>query len=450
MSSARFLFAAVLISAFVTPFLASSINVAIPAMSGEFQVAPTFLSWAVTAFLLGSACMLLPFGRLADIVGRKRLFHTGTVCLILTTIGAGLVPNVGSLFLFRFLQGISTAMIFSTGTALLVASCKPEERGRTIGYSSAAVYSGLTFGPFLGGIITQYFGGRMIFLLVGLLMLTCWLFIRKVKDEWYGDRKCPMDYSGSALYCISSLLLLYGLSAYRTSSVASELIILGLAAGALFLWKQVSSTAPLLHLSLFQNTIFAMSNLAAFLHYSSTFALSFLLSLYLQLVRGLDEVTAGMILLLQPIVMASLSPRAGALSDRLQPRIVASVGMGITAIGILLLSFQEVHTSLFLTGTALLIVGTGFAFFSSPNGNAIMGSVSQNELSIAASVMSITRIFGQSISMALVTLLLQNYVQPESYADYQTSLMHGIQSSLQLFAMLCTLGVGISLMRGKS
>lgn len=140
MSSARFLFAAVLISAFVTPFLASSINVAIPAMSGEFQVAPTFLSWAVTAFLLGSACMLLPFGRLADIVGRKRLFHTGTVCLILTTIGAGLVPNVGSLFLFRFLQGISTAMIFSTGTALLVASCKPEE--------PPALFSGGTHIPF--------------------------------------------------------------------------------------------------------------------------------------------------------------------------------------------------------------------------------------------------------------------------------------------------------------
>ena len=146
-------------------------------------------------------------------------------------------------------------------------------------------------------------------------------------------------------------------------------------------------------------------------------------------------------------MMALLSPRAGALSDRLPPRIVASVGMGITAFGILLLSFQGAHTPLLLTGIALLIVGIGFAFFSSPNGNAIMGSISQKELSIASSIMSVMRIFGQSISMALVTVLLPDHVLPESCAGYQTSLVHGIQSLLQLFAMLCALGVGISSLR---
>ena len=228
MSSARFLFAAVLISSFVTPFLAGSINVAIPAISAEFQVTSTFLSWAVTSFLLGAACTLLPFGRLADIVGRKRLFRIGTVCVILTTVCTGLVPDAESLCVLRFLQGVSTSMIFSTGMALLVASCKPEERGKNIGYSTAAVYSGLTLGPFLGGIITQFFGWRMIFLLSGLLMILCWLLIRKVEEEWYGARNQPMDYYGSGLYCISSFLLLFGLSTCRTSAIAFDLIVLGL------------------------------------------------------------------------------------------------------------------------------------------------------------------------------------------------------------------------------
>ena len=155
MEQRKYILIAVMISSFITPFLASSINVAIPAMAVDFQVEPTQLSWVVTAFLLGAACVLIPFGRLGDILGRRKLFRIGIVCVLLTTAGAGMAPDARILVLLRFLQGISIAMIFSTSAAVLVAAYPLSERGKVMGYTSAAVYSGLSLGPFLGGIITQ-------------------------------------------------------------------------------------------------------------------------------------------------------------------------------------------------------------------------------------------------------------------------------------------------------
>ena len=219
---------------------------------------------------------------------------------------------------------------------------------------------------------------------------------------------------------------------------------------ALFLLEQRFAGSPLLDLAFFRNVTFSMSNLAALLHYSSTFAISFLLSLYLQLVRGLDEMSAGLVLLLQPVVMALFSPSAGKISDRFQARLVASFGMAMTSLWIFLLSSLEKDTPFSLVGGALLVVGIGFAFFSSPNSNAIMGSVRSDQLGVASSFMAIMRIFGQAISMAVVTLLLQGYVvSGGGMEDYLASLLQGIHGILRLFAGICCVGVAVSLMRGK-
>ncbi len=443
------IFASVLLSSFITPFLASSINVAVPAMATEFLVEPTQLSWVVTAFLLGAACALLPFGRASDILGRKKLFRIGTLFVLLTTLGAGLAPNASLLILLRFLQGISIALIFSTSMAMLVSSHAPSERGKVIGYSTAAVYIGLSLGPFLGGIITLYLGWRMIFFLTASILFGSWYMAGKIEGEWYGERGASMDYGGSVLYFLGTLSVLGGLSILGTTPFAPWLLGGGFLLSILFLWKQMQEKSPLLDIRLFRNVVFAMSNLASFLHYSSTFSISFLLSLYLQIIRGLDAVTAGSILLLQPIMMALLSPLAGSLSDKFQPRIVASAGMGLTAMGIFALSLLREDTPFSMVGAVLLLVGTGFAFFSSPNSNAIMSSVEPRQFGIASSVMSLMRILGQAMSMVLVTLLMKNYVLPELDPHYAESLSRGIRDTFHIFVLACCVGTFISMMRGK-
>ncbi len=450
MEQRKYILIAVMISSFITPFLASSINVAIPAMAVDFQVEPTQLSWVVTAFLLGAACVLIPFGRLGDILGRRKLFRIGIFCVLLTTAGAGMAPDARILVLLRFLQGISIAMIFSTSAAVLVAAYPLSERGKVMGYTSAAVYSGLSLGPFLGGIITQCLGWRMIFFLTAMVLLVNWFFSGKIKGEWYGEKGACLDQGGCILYMLGTLAVLGGLSAYGAKSYAPWMLGIGALLTVLFLLRQVRAESPILDVSLFRNVVFAMSNLASFLHYSSTFSISFLLSLYLQLVRGLDEVTAGSILLLQPVMMAVLSPSAGTLSDKFQPRIVASIGMGITAAGIFLLSLLQMDTPFLFVGGALVVVGVGFALFSSPNGNAIMSSVEPKQLGIASSIMAFTRIFGQAMSMTIVTLLLRAYVLAEMGDGYAESLSHGIQGIFHLLVIICCIGTGISLMRGRN
>lgn len=449
MTQSRWIFLAVLITSFIGPFMGSSINIAIPSMAEEFQLPVEQLSWVVTAYLLGSASALLPFGKLADIIGRKRLYRIGIAAIIITTTGSGLAPSMDILVLFRLLQGVSLAMIFSTGMAMLVSSHKPEERGKVIGYSSAAVYIGLSLGPVIGGMITQYFGWRLIFFLTAAGLVLSFAAVSKVSDEWYGDRQEKLDYFGSLLYCAASSMVLYGLSAYAEHPMVKYIFLGGVILFGIFLLEQRRVSNPLLEMDLFHNTIFAMSNLAAMIHYSSTFALGFLLSLYLQLIRGFDASTAGLFLLLQPSMMALLSPKAGALSDRLQPRLVATSGMAMTAIGLAAFSFLTAVSPIWQIAVNLLFIGIGFAFFSSPNSNAIMGAVEPRQYGVAASVLSVMRLSGQAISMAIVTVLLSVYTVDAMSPEYLPSLLAAFHKIFQVLAVSCALGVAASLARGK-
>jgi predicted MFS family arabinose efflux permease len=273
--------------------------------------------------------------------------------------------------------------------------------------------------------------------------------VSKVSDEWYGDRQEKLDYFGSFLYCAASSMVLYGLSAYAEHPMVKYIFFGGVILFGIFLLEQSRASNPLLEMDLFHNTIFTMSNLAAMIHYSSTFALGFLLSLYLQLIRGFDASTAGLFLLLQPSMMALFSPKAGALSDRLQPRLVATSGMVMTAIGLAAFSFLTAVSPIWQIAVNLLFIGIGFAFFSSPNSNAIMGAVEPRQYGVAASVLSVMRLGGQAISMAIVTVLLSVYTVDAMSPEYLSSLLAAFHKIFEVLAVSCALGVAASLARGK-
>ena len=438
------------LSSFLTPFMSSAINVALPSMAKELHLGTVATGWVATTYLLATAIFLLPSGRVADMTGRKRVFATGLALFTLATLACGLAPSVEVLLATRVVQGLASAMIFSTGLAILTLVYPPHDRGRAMGLNVAATYMGLSAGPYVGGLLVKYLGWRSVFfatLPVGLVALGVVLW--KLHGEWAEARGERLDVPGSAFYSAALLTGMAGLSLLPDRSGLLLLVVGGLGI-ATFIWWEGRTLCPLLDISLFRrNRVFAFSNLAALINYSATAAVGYMLSVYLQTVRGLDAQRAGLVLVSQPVMMALFSPLAGRLSDRIEPRVVASIGMGLTATGLALLVLVGGSTPLAYVVACQLVLGIGFAFFSSPNTNAIMGSVARRDYGIASAALATMRLLGQMLSIGLATLFLaltvgRGKVEPERYGLFVLAL----RVTFSLFTVLCAAGVFASLARG--
>lgn len=439
------------LSAFLTPFMVSSVNIALPAIGKEFQMSAVSMSWVPTAYLLSAAMFLVPFGRLADIYGRKRIFAYGMWIFTASSLLLAFSPSASMLIAFRVLQGFGSAMIFGTGMAILTSVFPAAERGRVLGINVAAVYLGLSLGPSFGGLLTQQFGWRSIFLAsVPLGIAVIYLVTAKLKAEWAEAWDEKFDLTGSIIYSVALVVLMYGLSLLPARS-GIALAIAGIAGAALFVRWEMKTTSPLLNMNLFfYNAPFAFSNLAALINYSATFAVTFLMSLYLQYIQGLTPQHAGMILVSQPAVMAVFSPFAGRLSDRIEPRVVASIGMGFTAAGLVLFTFLDADTHLGFIITGLLLLGFGFALFSSPNTNAVMSSIEKRFYGVGSATLGTMRLTGQMLSMGIAMVIFALHIgsariTPENYPLFLTSLKTGFT----IFSSLCFAGIFASLARGK-
>jgi EmrB/QacA subfamily drug resistance transporter len=438
------------LAGFITPFDLSAVNIALPTIGHEFAMDAVSLSWVSTAYLLASAVFLVPMGRLADIHGRKLVFTTGLSIFTFASFLLILSPSPLVLIVLRVVQGMGSAMIFGTGVAILTSIFPPGERGRALGIYTTAVYVGLSVGPFLGGLMTQYIGWRSIFLInVPLGILTVSLVRLYLRGEWAEARGEQFDLGGSILYGVSLVGLMYGFSLLPELNGA-VLAVLGLVGLVLFTAWEGRVKSPLVHVRLFaRNRVFAFSNLAALINYSATFAVTFLLSLYLQYIKGFTPQTAGLILVAQPIVQAVFSQSAGRLSDRIEPGIVASAGMGMISVGLFLFIFLNADTPLSYIIGSLVLLGLGFAFFSSPNTNAIMSSVEKRFYSVASGTLGTMRLLGQMLSMGIAVLLFAIYIgrvqiTPESSAQFLMSM----QIAFLIFTILCIIGIFASSVRG--
>lgn len=453
MNRERVTLLAVMSTSFLVPFIGSAINLALPALGQEFQSSALLLSWVVTSYLLSSAAFLLPFGRLADIIGRRKIFLTGLSLFSLFSLFCSLSTSIAMLIVFRILQGIASAMIFSTSMAILTSVYPPQRRGKALGMSVASTYIGLSTGPVLGGWMNHNLGWRSIFYFIVLLSLAVSIYTAlRLKGEWKGAEGENFDLKGSLLYVVGLTTFLYGVSSLSTSIWFRYIALLGFAGLVLFVRFESKPKYPLIEIKLFvQNISFAFSNLAAMINYSATFALTFLMSIYLQVIVGFSSESAGIILLAQPLLMALFSPLAGSLSDRIEPRIVASTGMALSTIGVFCFIFLGVDTPVGLIIANLALIGLGFALFSSPNTNAVMASVEPRLYGIASSTLGTMRLIGQAVSMAIVTLLMAIYIGNAqlSQADPQL-LMKSLHTTFIIFCVLCCLGVLASIARGNS
>jgi len=439
------------IAAFFSTFGMSAVNIALPSIGKEFLMDAILLSWVTTANLLASAIFLVPFGKIADIYGRKRIFTYGFLIFTVASVGSAISNSAAMLICFQILQGIGGAATFCVGAALLTSVFPSRELGKVLGINVAAVYIGLSAGPFLGGFLTHHLSWKSIFVVnVFMGLIVIFLIIWKLKGQDYEAEKETFDLTGSIIFSITLLLILYGFSQLSTMR-GVWLILLGALGLIVFVKWETKAESPVLDINLFRNNrVFAFSNLAALIHYSATFAVTFLLSLYLQHIKKLTPEGAGLVLVSQPIVQAFFSPYAGKLSDRIEPRIVASIGMALTAVGLFMFIFLNEKTALWFIVASLILLGFGFALFSSPNTNAVMSSVETRFYGVASGALGTMRVIGMVLSMGIIILIFSIYIgKVQITSEYYPLFLKCVRMAFTFLAILCCGGILASLARGN-
>ena len=446
----------VVITAFITTFTGSALNLSIPDIGSQFGASAGRMGWLVSGYTLSVAAFSVPFGRLADITSRRNVLIAGIALFVACCIAALLSGSMAMLLISRVMQGVGAAMIFSTNTAVLISAFPGEQRGRALGYSLASTYVGLSAGPVIGGALNHNFGWRSIFVFIGILgVVALAAALMKLPAEKRTEPHSPgagrrsFDAAGNVIYMISIFLLMYGLSEAGNGAVYIAVAAAGAAAGIIFVSHEMKSADPVVDIRLFrENKGYAFSNLSAMLNYGATFAISYLISIYLQVVMGYSSQTAGLIMIFQPLIMALLSPVAGRLSDRFSPFRMSSLGMALCAAGTFMFIFTGLQTHLVFIIASLVVTGLGFAMFSSPNTNAVMSCVEKEDYGVASSILATMRSIGHTFSMVIVTITVTVLASDMALADVPADvLIKVIRVSFIVFTAICIAGVFISLKR---
>lgn len=441
----------VLLGYFLIPFMITSINIALPVIGKEFSIDAVLLNWVVTSYILASSMFLIPFGKLADIYGRKKIYTYGFIVFIIGSLLSALSTSATLLISFRFLQGIGGAMIISTGLAIITSVTPLQERGKALGISVAIVYFGQSVGPFIGGVLTQQYGWRSIFyIVIPLCLIVLFLIFWKLKGEWVESKVAKFNYTSSIIYSLSFLAIMYGFSLIP-ERYSIWIILAGVISFLYFIWRETKVDNPLLDINLFRNNrVFAFSNLATLINYSATYAVIFLMSLYLQYIQMLTPQNAGLVLMSKTVVQGIFSPITGSLSDRIDPQKLSSLGMSFIAVALFLFAFLNSQTSLTFIIFVLIVLGIGLGLFVPPNTNAIMSSVDTKYHGISSATLATMRQTGMLVSMAVVMLIFALLIgKVEITAQHYDSFIIATKIAFVVFGILSVSGIFFSLAKGS-
>jgi EmrB/QacA subfamily drug resistance transporter len=432
---------------FLTPFVRSSINLAIPALANEFDLSAVFLTWISTIYLLVNAILYIPFGRIGDIYGRKRIFQYGLIIFTISSFISAFSTS-GEMFLFfRIFQAVGNAMIFANLNAMISSAFPVSERGKAFGLTSMSVFIGLILGPILGGVITEIVGWRTLFYLDTVIGIIAAFAITRFKYDWIDAKGEKLDILGSFLLGISLIAILYGFSDF-TNRYSLFLVIGGIIGISLFYLVEKRVSFPLINLDLFKIKKFTFGNITAFINYGAFVSVGFILTLYLQYLKGYSPITAGLIVSIQSIMMIIVSPFAGRLSDKIDPGSVSTVGMVVTTIGVALMTLITYENALYLGGLSLIIFGAGIGLFYSSNTKMVMSAVDKKYFGVASATLSDMRsmgqIFGMGIVMIVISTILGNVeIIPSNYPD----LIISLRISLVAIAVLSAVGIFTSIIK---
>ena len=391
-------------SSFLNPFISTSVNTALPSIGRTFGVGEVSQMWVVNAFLLTSSILLLAFGKWSDRVGPYRLFMPGLLVFGLGTLGSALEISLGFMIASRAVQGIGSALLNASTFPILTKTFPKEKRGLILGINLAIVSIGLTVGPFLGGIITDAMGWQWMFWIVAALSAVLWVFsVILFKDLKEPKRKHDhsFDIKGAVIYTFGIGAVILGLT--ELTNIWGLLLVLGIALLVLFYRMEKKAGEPVLDTSLLtENKLFLLSNLSAWFIYAASFICIVVLSLYSQNVLGYSASEAGLLLMVQAVMMAVTTPISGRISDRYNQSLVTLIGQIIYAVGLGILYLSvSLNWDASLLYIAMAVCGIGYGGLLTPLSNSVMSSVEKDQLGTASATFASMRQIGQSSGLSI-------------------------------------------------
>jgi EmrB/QacA subfamily drug resistance transporter len=391
------------------------ILIALPTIASDLHTSFFTLMWIVLVYWLVTAAVLLNFGRLSDMFGRVKLYNMG---FALFTFGSGLcsISQTGEqLVLFRIIQALGAAFLFSNSAAIITDTFQENERAKALGLNQMSIVVGSVVGLVFGGFLTSYLGWRSIFWVnipIG-IFATIWSYA-KLK-ELGTIRKEKIDWVGNVTFAAGLFLILLGVTfgAFKIISLFEILLFIigGFSLLIFFVFIEKKVPRPMFDLSLFKIRVFTGGNIAIFLNALARGAFTLIMSFYLQgPSMKLNALNAGIYLIPVSIALAIFAPLSGWLYDKYKLRILASLGLLVSGTGFFILATIGVTTSFYGLLTPLLLVGAGMGIFASPNRASIMTSVPTYRRGVSASISTTFVMTGNAFSISLVFLIMTNVI----------------------------------------
>ncbi len=442
---------------FLSTIDGSIVNIALDTLVKGLGKPLGVVEWVVLGYMLTIATLMLSIGRLADMVGKKKLYASG---LAIFTIGSGLcgiAPGVYWLIGFRVFQAIGAAMIMALGMAIVTEAFPDRERGKAIGIIGLFVSIGVITGPTIGGIILQSLTWHWLFFVnlpigvIGLVLVILFVPARKP----VGQQR--FDFGGAAALFVSLISFLLSLSFIQLHGMEDPFIYIFLASGVIavifFIRIEKRTADPMIDLTMFQSKLFSINLITGSLTYVASAGTILLMPFYLQNMLGYDPQKTGLLMVVNPLVMAIFAPIAGAISDRIGSRFITLIGLILSTLGYVAVTSLNTSTTVWGYILRFLPLGVGMGIFTSPNNSAIMGSAPKHRLGVANGLLSLTRVIGQTAGIAILGALweyrVSAYAGGMDIADATKAAIpaqvKGLHDAMLFVVGIMTVAVGFSL-----
>ncbi len=436
------LIALIALSQFASAFMHAIVGVPLPTMARELGASGLELSLLDTVFLGAAAALLMPIGRFADVTDKNSLFKWGLAGLAIATFAIGLQPTMGLIIACRFLQAVAASFVIATSMAIVADIAPRDQIGRMVGLAIGATYIGLASGPYFAGLVTTHLGWRWVFFLAAIPPLASYALSRFTLPSRWRPPTAPVNFTNSALLAAAIAALIAASATIGRGAVGYILFAVAAVFVAVYVAAERRSANPLLRFgAIVANRRLSQALLVQFLVYCGTVGTSFLLSIYLQVIRGHTPEGAGEILIAGPIVMAVFAPLGGRLADRFPPHLITFLGGTFILCQTVLAAFLDAGSSLVLILAVMVFQGLGFAFFSAPNISNIMTSVPAAERGMASALSAEMRSLGMMVSMAIVTVLISVRLGTAAISSVPERFLSVMTLVFVAFSVLTALGV---------
>ena len=460
-------FIAIAIGTFVSVVDQLSVTVALPTIEEHFHTDLPTVQWVLVGYALTISALLLPMGRLSDIIGRRQVYIAGLFVFVLGAALAGSSPNIITLIVARVLQGCGAAMTQGTGMAMITSIFPGSERGKILGTHMSVVGSGAITGPAIGGLLVGALSWRWIFLIsvpAGILAIAAALFILDRRRFLLDRQQSGFDWLGAALSSGMLITLLLAVTSGPRFGWASPSIVTAMLGSVAllvaFIWWELRASAPILDLGFFKRRTFSLGVSAGFISFFGTFSVFFLMPFYLQQVLGFGPGRVGLILVPNAFAMILMGPLSGRLSDRYGARRLKVAGMATSAAGLFLLSRLTDTSPLGMTMGGMILLGLGMGIFNSPNYSSILSAVERSGYGVISSFLNLIRnaasVMGIAVGTAIVTAVMASMghlpsleaVSAADDSDVLEAFTAGLRRVSLIMGGLMLAGLAVSSLKG--